>query len=59
MNDYNMSEPDTLLIMGDSAGGLAVYNWIDYINNLFKGKTTKVLAAPDSGLFLDFIDEQT
>lgn len=57
MNNYNMSEPEILLIMGDSAGGLATYNWISYVSELFEGKNTKVLAGPDSGLFLDFIDQ--
>lgn len=36
---------------GQSAGGLAVFHWANYIK--YKVKLGKVWAIPDSGIFLD------
>ncbi len=39
---------------GDSAGGLAVYFWTNYIAS--KVKKGKVYALPDSGIFIDSVN---
>ena len=50
------NEGAEILLTGCSAGGLAAYTWANYIYSRAKGK---VVAAPDSGLFLDSINFQT
>jgi len=42
-----------LIITGSSAGGLAVYNWANYIKSQVNSEAN-VVAAPDSGFFLDY-----
>jgi len=42
-----------LIITGASAGGLAVYNWANYIKSQVK-PGANIVAAPDSGFFLDY-----
>ena len=41
---------------GGSAGGLAVFSWANYIAEHSKGK---VVAVPDSGIFLDVASVKT
>lgn len=38
---------------------MAVFNWINYIDDLFVNTSTLVLAVPDSGYFLNFYDAVT
>ena len=45
------SEATHVVVGGDSAGGLAVFLWTNYIKD--RVKTGKVWALPDSGIFLD------
>jgi hypothetical protein len=42
---------------GDSAGGLAVFLWTNYIKD--RVKAGKVWAIPDSGIFLDSENSNT
>lgn len=47
---YDFYNKDTIVITGISAGGLGVYEWMNYLHD--NTKTSKVLAIPDSGIFL-------
>ncbi len=50
-----MENTDTFVAHGISAGGLAVYSWIDYIRKEIhlKNNKVKVIGVPDSGFFID------
>lgn len=52
---------DTFILGGFSAGGLAVYNWIDYIADRIKSvnPNVKVIGAPESGFFLNYTNQAT
>jgi hypothetical protein len=47
---------DTLVINGCSAGGLAVYTWLETIGTYAKkaNPKLKVVGLPDSGFILDY-----
>jgi len=47
---------DTFVINGCSAGGLAVYTWVDTIAQFIHGTNpaAKVYGLADSGFFLDY-----
>ncbi|CAD8159567.1 unnamed protein product [Paramecium pentaurelia] len=47
-----LTKASKILVSGCSAGGLAVFSWIQYIKNHLPSNVL-VLAAPDSGIFLD------
>ncbi|KAM3143650.1 hypothetical protein pb186bvf_004146 [Paramecium bursaria] len=47
-----LSKTELLLVSGCSAGGLATFSWIQYIRDNLP-QQVKVIAAPDSGVFLD------
>ena len=50
---YNIFSTATdLIITGYSAGGLAMFEWSNYISDR-TAEGTKVRAVPDSGIFLD------
>jgi len=51
------SEATHVVVGGDSAGGLAVFLWTNYIKE--RVKVGKVWAIPDSGIFLDSINTRT
>lgn len=50
-NNKLFSEATHVVVGGDSAGGLAVFLWTNYIKD--RVKKGKVWALPDSGIFLD------
>jgi hypothetical protein len=50
-NNKLFSGATHVVVGGDSAGGLAVFLWTNYIND--RVKNGKVWALPDSGIFLD------
>lgn len=45
------SQATEVVVSGNSAGGLAVFLWANYIKD--RVKVGKVWAIPDSGIFLD------
>ena len=47
---YDFYNKDTIVITGVSAGGMATYQWVQYLYE--HTKTSKVYGMPDSGLFL-------
>jgi len=55
---YVLGEATDMIVTGDSAGGLATYNWVNYIKTLLR-PDAKIVAAPDSGLFLDYVNAST
>jgi hypothetical protein len=48
------SQATHIVVGGDSAGGLAVYFWTNYI--AARVKVGKVWALPDSGIFIDTLN---
>ena len=48
-----MKNASEVIVSGDSAGGLATLNWINYIRD-YLPSTTFVYGFPDSGYFLDY-----
>lgn len=48
---------DTFVVNGCSAGGLAVYTWIEHFKDIIVGKNAnvKLYGLPDSGFFVDYI----
>jgi hypothetical protein len=46
-----------IVVVGQSAGGLATFLWSNYIAN--HAKQAKVWASPDCGIFLDSMSLQT
>ena len=48
-----MKDASEVLVSGDSAGGLATLNWINYIRD-YLPSSTFVYGFPDSGYFLDY-----
>ena len=53
-SNFDFSKMTDMVVYGCSAGGLAVYTWIDYINDRFKAINSKLnfYGYADSGLFL-------
>ena len=47
---YNFYNGNSIVITGVSAGGMAVYQWSNYVYNNAKG--AKVYSIPDSGFFI-------
>jgi hypothetical protein len=47
---YDFYNGDSIVITGVSAGGMAVYQWSNYV--LDNAKKAKVYSIPDSGLFI-------
>ncbi len=47
---------DMFVVNGCSAGGLAIYTWVDYIADYIKQRNpvTKVCGLADSGFFIDY-----
>ncbi len=45
------SKAKDIIIVGESAGGLATFLWTNYIKE--RAKTQNVFSVPDSGIFLD------
>jgi hypothetical protein len=56
--DYTFGEATDVIIAGRSAGGLATYTWANYIASVLK-PNTRVVAMPDSGMFLDYENART
>lgn len=56
-NNKIFSEATHVVVGGDSAGGLAVFLWTNYIKD--RVKNGRVWALPDSGIFLDSINVAT
>lgn len=53
---HSFYNSDTIVVTGVSAGGMATYQWSNYIVENAKG--AKVLAVPDSGFFItDYYSE--
>jgi predicted GTPase len=52
---------DTFVVNGCSAGGLAVYTWLDKIANMINSvnPNTKVFGLADSGFFMDYPSNKT
>jgi len=50
---YVLGDATDVIITGQSAGGLATYNWANYIKTNIVKPSAKIVAAPDSGIFLD------
>ena len=45
-----------IIVSGQSAGGVAVYNWVDYISETVRNVSfmnPKIYGIADSGIFLD------
>ena len=54
--NYDFYNGDTIVITGVSAGGMATYQWSNFL--LDNTKKAKVLAVPDSGFFIiDFYSD--
>ncbi len=53
LNHTNISNADTVLLTGDSAGGLATFNYADALNDLLPN-VKNYAASPDSGYFINF-----
>lgn len=53
-----MNKADTVVLSGNSAGGLATYNWANYLRSILP-QNIKMLALPDSGLFVDYPNVNT
>jgi hypothetical protein len=51
------SKVTDIVVVGQSAGGLAVFLWANYITD--NAKQAKVWASPDCGIFLDRTNIQT
>ena len=51
-----IEEIDTFVLSGCSAGGLAVFTWVDYVRNMIlsKNPNVKFFGFPDSGFFMDY-----
>lgn len=49
-------QTDTFVVTGGSAGGLAVFTWLDTIRDMIHDQNprVKVLGLPDSGFFIDY-----
>lgn len=58
LKNSQLMNAETVMITGSSAGGLATYNWANYVRDMMPAKA-KVVAVPDSGFFLDFPNLQT
>lgn len=56
-NNKIFSEATHVVVGGDSAGGLAVFLWTNYIKD--RVRAGKVWAVPDSGIFLDSTNSLT
>lgn len=50
------SQATDIMVTGGSAGGLAVFLWANYVAEHTKGR---VVAVPDSGIFLDVASVKT
>lgn len=48
--NYDFYNGDSIVVTGVSAGGMAVYQWSNYI--LYNTKKAKVYSIPDSGMFI-------
>ena len=48
---YDFYNKNTIVVSGLSAGGVATYYWVDYVQQ--RTKTSKVYGIPDSGMFID------
>lgn len=51
-----LTQATHIIVTGGSAGGLAVFLWANYVAEHAKGK---VVAVPDSGIFLDVASVKT
>lgn len=51
MNNQNFNNAQSIVVAGQSVGGVAAYNYVDYIASMFTG-STRVVGMPDSGFFL-------
>jgi len=49
---FNIQNSSKILLMGGSAGGIAVYMWVDYIRDMLEDPS-KLYGVVDSGIFLD------
>jgi len=49
-----MKKSNFVLLSGCSAGGIATYNWIQYLRDRIPSHIP-VMGAPDSGLLLDYL----
>jgi hypothetical protein len=49
-NTYDFYNGNSIVITGVSAGGMAVYQWSNYLYE--NTKTAKVYSIPDSGFFI-------
>lgn len=47
---FDFYNKDTIVVSGLSAGGVATYYWVDYVQN--RTNTSKVYGIPDSGMFM-------
>ena len=49
-------QTDTFVVYGCSAGGLAVYTWVESIAEMIhdRNPSVKVIGLPDSGFFVDY-----
>lgn len=56
---YVLGDATDVIITGQSAGGLATYNWANYIKTNIVKPSAKIVAAPDSGIFLDYVNART
>jgi len=53
-----MNDAETVILSGGSAGGLATYNWANYLYSKLP-TTVNMFAVPDSGLFVDYPNVNT
>lgn len=52
---------DTLVVYGCSAGGLAVFTWLETIGTYVKkaNPNVKVIGIPDAGFFINYTSHRT
>lgn len=51
MINQDMKDAVSIIVAGQSVGGVAAYNYVDVVANMFTG-STRVVGMPDSGFFL-------
>jgi hypothetical protein len=50
--EYDFQNASKIVMMGGSAGAIAVYLWVDYVRDMLEDPS-KLYGVVDSGIFLD------